>query len=169
MRRKSFDDMRCSVAQTLEVVGEWWTFLVVRDLFLGVHRFDDIQRRLGISRNVLTERLDHLVTHGVVERRPYQERPLRHEYVLTDKGRSLWPVLSALREWGDQWAAPDGPPVEVVHRDCGGHPRVEHVCPVCGEVVRLGEVRAVAGPGGDPDEPILPARRPDPADEVPVA
>ena len=101
MRRTSFEDVRCSVAQALEVVGEWWTLLIVRDLFLGVRRFDGIQRRLGIARNVLTDRLDHLVARGVVERRPYQANPVRHEYVLTEKGKALWPVIEALRAWGD--------------------------------------------------------------------
>ena len=120
MRRKSFEDLRCSVAQTLEVVGEWWTLLIVRDLFLGVRRFDAIQERLGIARNVLADRLDHLVERGIVERRPYQEHPVRHDYVLTEKGRALWPVIEAMRTWGDDWEAPDGPPLELVHRAAVG-------------------------------------------------
>ena len=131
MRRKSFEDMTCSVAQCLEVVGEWWTMLIVRDLFLGVRRFDALQTRLGISRNILTERLDHLIAHGVVERRPYQERPTRYDYVLTEKGRGLWPVLNAMRQWGDEWSAPNGPPVELVHRAVRPpHARGHHLCDV---------------------------------------
>ena len=105
--------MNCSVAQSLEVVGEWWTMLIVRDCFLGVTRFDDFQQRLGISRNILTERLDHLVANGVLVKVAYQEHPVRYDYRLTDKGRDLWAVLTALREWGDRWEADDGPP--------GGH------------------------------------------------
>jgi DNA-binding HxlR family transcriptional regulator len=139
--------MPCSVAQCLEVVGEWWTMLIVRDAFLGIRRFDDFQSRTGIARNVLTARLEHLVEHGVLERRPYQERPLRHEYVLTEKGRDLWHVLTAMREWGDRWAAPDGPPVELVHRSCDHVTRTSVVCDHCGEPLDARAVQAVPGPG----------------------
>jgi DNA-binding HxlR family transcriptional regulator len=110
MRRTSFEDMQCSVAQALEVVGEWWSFLIIRDAFLGVNRFGQFQDRLGIARNVLSARLDALVEHGVLKRVAYQDNPVRHEYKLTEKGRDLWLSLTALREWGDRWAAPDGPP-----------------------------------------------------------
>jgi DNA-binding HxlR family transcriptional regulator len=154
MRRKSFEDMTCSVAQCLEVVGEWWTMLIVRDLFLGIRRFDALQSRLGISRNVLTERLDHLLAHGVVERRPYQEHPVRYDYVLTDKGRSLWPVLNAMREWGDEWHAPDGPPVELIHRGCGERTHAVTTCAACGEPMGTADVKAVAGPGASADSPV---------------
>jgi DNA-binding HxlR family transcriptional regulator len=154
VRRKSFEDMTCSVAQCLEVVGEWWTMLIVRDLFLGVRRFDALQTRLGISRNILTERLDHLIAHGVVERRPYQERPTRNDYVLTEKGRSLWPVLNAMRQWGDEWAAPNGPPVELVHRACGHRTRAITTCASCGELMGTSDVQVVAGPGASPDSPV---------------
>ena len=114
MRRTSFEDMNCSVAQCLEVVGEWWSLLIVRDAFLGVRRFDDFQARLGISRNILNQRLNHLVDNGVLERLPYQDNPPRSEYRLTDKGRGLWHVVTAMRQWGDRWAArrtaaPDAP------------------------------------------------------------
>jgi DNA-binding HxlR family transcriptional regulator len=102
--------MPCSVAQCLEVVGERWTMLVVRDAFRGMRRFEDFRTSTGISRNTLTDRLDLLVREGVLERRPYQERPPRHEYLLTDKGRDLWHVVTAMREWGDRWAAPTGRP-----------------------------------------------------------
>jgi len=158
MRRTSFEDMACSVAQCLEVVGEWWTMLVVRDLFLRVRRFDEIQERLGISRNVLADRLEHLVAHGIVERRPYQENPVRYDYVLTEKGRALWPVLTAMREWGDEWAAPDGPPAELVHTTCGHRVRSVPTCSVCGERLELGDLLMVAGPGAGERSPI-PARR----------
>ena len=154
MERKSFQDMTCSVAQCLEVVGEWWTMLIVRDLFLGVRRFDALQTRLGISRNILTERLDHLIAHGVVERRPYQERPTRYDYVLTEKGRALWPVLNAMRQWGDEWSAPNGPPVELVHRACGHRTHAVTTCATCGEPMGTSDVQAVAGPGAAPDSPV---------------
>src|SRR5437667_11556808 len=106
MQRTSFRAMDCSVAQCLEVVGEWWSMLIVRDAFLGVTRFDDFQARLGISRNILNQRLGHLVRAGVLEKIAYQARPTRFDYKLTRKGRDLWPVLTALRQWGDRYAAP---------------------------------------------------------------
>lgn len=147
MRRTSFEHVNCSVAQCLEVIGGWWTMLIVRDLFLGVRRFDAIQERLGISRNVLADRLEHLIAHGIVEGRPYQERPPRHEYALTERGRALWPVLTARREWGDEWSAPDGPPLDIVHTTCGHTARLVHTCSACGEEIDPGDVRARPGPG----------------------
>ncbi len=102
VERKSFAAMDCSVAQCLEVVGEWWSMLVIRDCFLGITRFDDYQRRLGISRNILQQRLSRLVDAGLLVRVPYQEHPPRYDYRLTDKGRDLWPVVNAMREWGDK-------------------------------------------------------------------
>jgi DNA-binding HxlR family transcriptional regulator len=155
MRRTSFEDMRCSIAQTLEVVGEWWTLLVVRDLLLGVTRFEAIQERLGISRNILTDRLRTLEEAGIVERRPYQERPARYDYRLTEKGRDLWTVVNAMREWGDRWAAPDGPPVELVHRRCGHVTHAVPTCAGCGEPLVYDELRMRPGPGGGE----LPERR----------
>src|SRR5262245_9881195 len=136
VRRTSFADMPCTIAQTLEVVGEWWTLLIVRDAVLGVTRFDDWQRRLGIARNVLSARLDALVEHGILERRRYQEHPPRDEYVLTRKGRDLIPVLEALRTWGDRHAAPAGPPVLMIHDDCGHAVHSGSHCSRCGERLR---------------------------------
>jgi DNA-binding HxlR family transcriptional regulator len=151
MQRTSFETMNCSVAQCLEVVGEWWSMLIVRDAFLGVRRFDDFQARLGISRNILTTRLTSLVEAGVLQKVPYQERPLRHEYRLTEKGHDLWSVLTAMREWGDRWSAPDGAPLEVVHDACGEVLVVAATCRHCGEAVdhRSGHVRP--GPGASPN------------------
>jgi DNA-binding HxlR family transcriptional regulator len=158
MHRRSFEDMNCSVAQCLEVIGEWWSLLIVRDVFFGVTRFDDLQERLGISRNVLNQRLNHLVEHGILERVPYQEHPLRYDYRLTERGRDLWPVMTAMRQWGDRWAAPDGPPIEIVHRTCGHRVDAVPTCSVCGEKLDARSVRAVAGPGARTDQdPVLPA------------
>ena len=154
MERKSFEAMSCSVAQCLEVIGEWWTMLIVRDAFLGVQRFDEFQSRLGIARNVLTQRLNKLVDAGVLERRPYQDNPPRYAYVLTDKGRDLWPVLTAMRQWGDHHAAPDGAPVEVVHRTCGHAVELVATCTHCGEHVTHRDVHAKGGPGAKRDLPI---------------
>jgi DNA-binding HxlR family transcriptional regulator len=131
VERKSFADMDCSVAQCLEVVGEWWSMLIIRDVFLGVSRFDDFQKRLGISRNILQQRLARLVEAGVLTRVPYSEHPPRHDYRLTDKGRDLWPVLTAMRQWGDRHAAPSGPPLKVSHKACGSAAEAVLVCGSC--------------------------------------
>jgi DNA-binding HxlR family transcriptional regulator len=139
--------MDCSVAQCLEVVGEWWSMLVVRDAFLGVTRFEDFQRRLGISRNILQNRLTTLVDAGVLARVPYSEHPPRDDYRLTDKGRDLWPVLTAMRQWGDRYAAPGGPPVGIVHKSCGELAEPVLVCGSCGEGVAARDYTAVPGPG----------------------
>jgi DNA-binding HxlR family transcriptional regulator len=161
MERKSFADMDCSVAQCLEVVGEWWSMLVVRDAFLGVSRFDAFQERLGISRNILQQRLTRLVDAGVLQREPYSEHPLRYDYRLTEKGRDLWPVLTAMRQWGDRHSAPDGPPLVVTHKDCGSSADVVLVCGSCGERVGPRDVKASAGPGLRKGQ-ILPERVPRP-------
>jgi DNA-binding HxlR family transcriptional regulator len=151
MQRVSFEAMHCSVAQALEVVGEWWTLLIIRDSFLGVRRFDDWVERLGISRNILTQRLDRLVETGVLARELYNERPPRYEYRLTDKGRDLWGVITAMRQWGDRWAAPDGPPIEIVHESCGHVVQVVPTCSFCGERLGPHDVKVVPGPGARDD------------------
>ena len=149
MQRTSFEDINCSVAQCLEVVGEWWSLLIVRDAFLGVRRFDDFQARLGISRNILNQRLLHLVDHGVLERMPYQDNPPRSEYRLTDKGRDLWQVVTAMRQWGDKWAAPNGPPLRIRHQSCGRVVQAVAVCSHCGEPLAPRSVTAEPGPGAN--------------------
>jgi len=153
MERKSFTRMHCSVAQCLEVVGEWWSMLIVRDVFMGVTRFDQFQERLGISRNVLNQRLARLVEAGVLVKVPYSDHPPRYDYRLTDKGRDLWPVLTAMRQWGDKHAAPDGPPIQVVHKACGQISEMVETCSNCGEPVGARDVKAVSGPGAV--EPLL--------------
>lgn len=119
MRRKSYAEMNCSVARALDVVGDPWTLLVVRDLFWGYHRFDEIQRRLGIARNTLTDRLGVLVEHGIAERVSYQDNPERFEYLLTPKGRALQPVIITLLAWGDEWSGIEEPPVHLVVKSTG--------------------------------------------------
>ncbi|MFC4946044.1 winged helix-turn-helix transcriptional regulator [Pseudonocardia sp. GCM10023141] len=131
MDAKELDSVRCSVARTAAVVGDAWTVLVLRDLFRGHRRFDDIAANLDIARNVLTRRLEALIEGGIVVRVPYREpgRRERHEYQLTDAGRDLRPVLQAMLAWGDEHrAGPDGPPVRVEHHGCGGQVRVEMRC-----------------------------------------
>jgi DNA-binding HxlR family transcriptional regulator len=136
MHRKSVADFDCSIAQTLEVVGDWWTLLIVRDLFgfKSCNRFDDIQESLGISRNILTARLETLMAHGVVKQIAYQQNPIRYEYRLTAKGKDLFPVLMALLAWGDKWATGvDGPPVLLRHTTCDHDASPALVCSHCGE------------------------------------
>lgn len=149
MKKTSFAEFSCSIARTLDVVGERWTMLIMRDVFLGVTRFEDLQRDLGIARNVLAERLDTLVEAGVLERHAYRDRPLRHEYVLTEKGRDLQSPLLAIMAWGDRWQSGEqGPPLELRHDACGEVTRPEVVCSCCGEPLSAGSVTAEAGPGG---------------------
>src|ERR1700750_2600596 len=118
MQRTNFGDMACSIARTLDGIGEPWSPLILRDVWVWMNRFDAIQAALGISRKVLTERLNHLVERGVLERRPYDRRP-RFEYVLTDKGTELVDLLMVMVAWGDKWLAREaGPPVLYRHRAC---------------------------------------------------
>ena len=147
MQRTSFAGVSCSVAQCLEAVGEWWTLLIVRDAFLGVTRFDDFQARLGISRNILTQRLNHLVDSGILTRVGYQDHPPRSEYRLTSKGRDLWHVVMAMRQWGDRWAAPGGPPIQTRHTGCGHIVAAVPSCSHCGEPLDARSVTAIPGPG----------------------
>jgi DNA-binding HxlR family transcriptional regulator len=147
MLKSDYSAQNCSIARTLELVGERWTFLVLRDVFLGVRRFDAIQRKLGVARNVLSARLERLVAEEILEKVPYSERPLRHEYRLTDKGLDLWPVIVELLRWGDRHAAPHGPPIVIRHKGCGGELGERRICARCGEPLGARDVRAEAGPG----------------------
>ncbi|QYG91020.1 helix-turn-helix transcriptional regulator [Iamia sp. SCSIO 61187] len=155
MKRTPFGDWPCSVARTVDILGDWWTPLVLREAYLGTRRFDVFQRNLGIGRNILTQRLNRLVDEGVLARRPYQERPLRHEYVLTDKGRDLFGVIAAMKTWGDRWlAGDDGPPLTYHHTPCDHDMDAEVVCSHCRQRLDVRQVRAHPGPGGPaPAEP----------------
>jgi DNA-binding HxlR family transcriptional regulator len=141
MLGNTYDGQVCSVARSLELIGERWTLLILRDVFRGIRRFDDIQRGLGVARNVLQSRLERLVEHGILERRRYQERPERFEYRLTEAGIDLWPVLVALLQWGDRHCAPDGPPVVLEHRGCGGELDDRRICLKCGTPLQARDVR----------------------------
>lgn len=139
---------QCSVARTVEVVGERWTMLILREAFLGVKRFDHIQRDLGIARNILSDRLGKLVDQSILEKRRYSERPARFEYRLTAKGRDLYPIVVTLMQWGDRHTAPPGKvPVELVHVTCGQTTHPQLVCDGCGEGVHALNVRPAHGPG----------------------
>lgn len=130
--KREYEGQRCSVAKALEVVGERWTILIVRDAWLGITRFDGFLGSLGIARNVLAKRLNHLVQHGILERVPYQQRPVRYEYRLTVKGRDLSSALLSLMQWGDRYLADEqGPPRRSEHLGCGGRVSVQLWCEAC--------------------------------------
>jgi DNA-binding HxlR family transcriptional regulator len=156
MLRREYEGQVCSIARALELVGERWTLLILRNVFLGVRRFDDLQQELGVARNVLAARLERLTANGILERVPYGERPVRYEYALTEKGRALWPVLVELLQWGDRYApTPGGPPTTLRHMDCGGTLGPHRICDRCGSLLELGDVRVEPGPGASPDHPLF--------------
>jgi DNA-binding HxlR family transcriptional regulator len=152
MQRKSFAAMECPVARALEVVGEWWSLLILRDAFRGRRRFEEFQESLGIARNILSRRLKGLVAAGLLERRAYSERPPRYEYRLTPKGRDLFPVLMALMNWGNRWATPPGgPALLLVDRDSGRPVEPVLVHNRTGHPLEPRTVRLAAGPGAGPE------------------
>ena len=158
MRRTSFEDMNCSIAQSLEIIGEWWTLLIIRDAFFGVTRFDEFRERLGIAPNILTNRLDTLVEAGVLDRRSYDDARERYDYVLTAKGRALWPVLTTLRQWGDKYVVGRGKePIRIRHEACGAETTAHLACDSCGERLSARDAKVVPGPGLR-DESLLPRR-----------
>jgi DNA-binding HxlR family transcriptional regulator len=145
MLPSTYDGQHCSIARSLELLGERWTLLVIREAFLGTRRFEGFTERLDIARNVLTTRLTRLVEEGVLEKVRYQERPERYEYRLTEKGIDLWPVIVALLQYGDRYYAPDGPPVILRHRDCGGEIDSHRYCSKCGKRLTARDSMATAG------------------------
>jgi len=143
MKRTELADHPCSIARALDAAGEWWAPLILRDVAYGVRRFSEIEQDLGISANVLSDRLATLVAEGLLQPRVYQQRPQRHEYHLTEKGSDLMPALLALMQWGDRWSWPHGRgPVRVLHGDCGHEVRVQVRCEHCEREVEPGELRA---------------------------
>ena len=148
MQRTQFGDMTCSIARTLDVIGEPWSPLILRDVKVGINRFDQIQADLGISRKVLTERLKWLVGCGVLERREYSARPPRYEYVLTSKGIDLFDMLMVMVRFGDRWlAGPEGPPVVYRHHTCGEITTAELRCTHCGAPMHADSIDVLPGPG----------------------
>ncbi|MBA2763302.1 MAG: helix-turn-helix transcriptional regulator [Thermoleophilaceae bacterium] len=148
MRRTRFSDWPCTIARTVDLVGDWWTPLVMREAFYGANRFEQFQSRLGLSRNILTQRLERLVEEGLFERVAYSERPPRFEYQLTEKGRDFFSVLAAMLRWGDRWlAGEEGPPIELRDRRTGHLVVPEVVDRETGEPIDVRNVVATAGPG----------------------
>ncbi|GAB3151361.1 winged helix-turn-helix transcriptional regulator [Microbispora hainanensis] len=148
MQRTRFGDMACSIARTLDVIGEPWSPLILRNVMVGISRFDQLQRNLGISRKVLTERLRWLVDNDVLERRRYSERPPRYEYALTAKGTELCDLLMVMVRWGDRWTAGEaGPPVLYRHHACGEIGHVELHCSACDRPMDVTGIDILPGPG----------------------
>jgi DNA-binding HxlR family transcriptional regulator len=151
MRSKNFEGMRCSIAGVLDAVGDRWAMLVLRDLGLGLCRYDDLRKSTGVTHATLSDRLKHLEANALIERRLYQTRPDRYEYVLTRKGADMILVIQALAQVGDKWqiAGDKGPPLKFVNRNSRRPVRLALVDEKSGEVVRLRDVRPQAGPGAD--------------------
>jgi DNA-binding HxlR family transcriptional regulator len=148
MQRTDFGAMACSIARTLDVIGEPWSPLVLRNVYVGITRFDQLQQSLGISRKVLAERLRWLVDRGVLERHEYSAKPPRHEYALTTKGLELVDVLMVMVRWGDKWLAGEaGPPVLYRHHACGQISHVDLHCSVCGQPMHATDIDVLPGPG----------------------
>ncbi|WP_436775519.1 winged helix-turn-helix transcriptional regulator [Yinghuangia sp. YIM S09857] len=158
MRRTSFANWPCTVARTMDLLGDWWTPLVLREAFYGIRRFDEFQQGLGIARTTLSDRLKTLVDEGLMEKRAYQAEPVRYDYVLTEKGEDFFPVLVAMMRWGDRWTTDEsGPPVLVHHDPCGNVTEPDAHCASCGERLRFEDTSMRMGPG----YPARLAKRPD--------
>lgn len=148
MKWNDLDTQPCSIARSLSVVGDRWTMLILRSAFLRTRRFDEFQQQIGLTSHLLANRLNKLVKMGVMEKKPYQQRPVRYEYRLTEQGRDLYPVLQSLVAWGDKWLdGGKGAPVEYVHQRCGHKYRPMMVCSECKEPLDPREVTPRVGPG----------------------
>ena len=148
MLQRDYPDQVCSIARSLEVIGERWTLLIVRDALLGAERFEEFQESLGIASNVLTSRLKLICEEGLLQRLPDEQRPGRPKYVLTEKGRELGPALIVLMKWGDRhYPAPGGPPRLTLHAGCGGEIGADLCCKRCERRVGHGEIELPLGPG----------------------
>lgn len=152
MKREPYKHMNCSVAAALDIVGEPWTLLILRDAYQQVRRFEEFQRHLGIARNILTARLKKLVEHGILKKVQYQDRPRRFEYRLSEKGAALFPVIVCLKEWGDRYGekASFGPPLNLEDKISGQSVKPLLIDELTGKSIELQGVRAVAGPGATP-------------------
>ena len=147
MRWNDIDTVECSIARALSVVGERWTMMIVRDVFLGIRRFDALQQDLGLTSHRLSHRLGKLVRDGILARVLYEKRPRRYEYRLTPKGIDLFPLIVVLNSWGDRWmAGREGPPIELIHRKCRKVIRPQLDCPDCKEPIVPRDMSLRPGP-----------------------
>lgn len=147
MRHEELIDYPCSIIRPLAILGDRWTFILIKQAFAGSRRFEEFHSAIGISRGRLAERLARLVDEGIFRREPYKNGRTHHEYRLTSKGHDLYPVLLALRDWGDRYMAPEGPPMHYRHRDCGGEAHAHLTCDHCGEQLTAHDVLPEPGPG----------------------
>lgn len=153
MQRTHFSDQHCSVARTLDIIGEWWTLLILRDIFYGVRRFETLLGQLGISRKVLSHRLQRLTDEKILRKLVYQQNPVRYEYRLTARGFDLMPVLLSIMRWGDRWLTEEGAiPVEFIHDDCGKVTIPKLVCAHCDGELTARNLHPVPGPGAEAEE-----------------
>lgn len=153
MQRSSFSEMPCSVAKTLDIIGEWWTLLILRDVFYGVRRFEGLRTHLGISRKVLTNRLGRLTDERILKKVLYQKHPPRYEYRLTKRGLELLPILLTIMNWGDKWLSEsDMAPVILIHKDCGEKTTPKLVCSQCNGELTAHNIYPTAGLGAPPEE-----------------
>ena len=152
MRHEELLDYPCSIIRPLSVLGDRWTLILIKQAFAGSRRFEEFHAAIGISRGRLTERLSRLVDEDILHRVPYKNENGRshHEYRLTRKGHDLYPVLLALREWGDRYMAPEGPPVHYRHRDCGGEAHTHLRCESCANELTARDIEPELGPGMQP-------------------
>ncbi len=149
MQRKSFGNLQCPIARSLERVGEWWSILILRDAFHGLTKFDEFQKSLGIAPNMLTRRLHALVESGLLEKRRYSEKPARYEYILTERGRDFRPVLWALLAWGNKHFAPEGASVVLLDQETGLEAQPVMVDAQTGQPLESGRFRSAPGPAAD--------------------
>ncbi len=147
MRFEDLAEAPCSISRSLAVLGERWTLAVVKQAFAGTRRFEDFLAALGISRALLSNRLERLVEAGVLRKAAYESNRTRYEYRLSEQGLALYPVLQALRAWGDAYLAPQGPPILYTHASCGGSVDVHLTCADCGAPIEAHDVDVAAGPG----------------------
>ena len=153
MRRTDTSGWPCTIARSADVLGDHWNLLIIRQACLGTRRFDDFQVSLGIGRNILSQRLARLVDEGLLGKVEYQAHPPRHEYRLTDKGRDVYPILTAMAAWGDQWlTGPEGTPLVLHHTACDHDLHAVVVCSHCDAPLDVREVRATPGPGFPRDD-----------------
>ena len=141
MRHAELAEKECAIARTWVIIGERWTMMILRECFRGVRRFEDIQVKLQLGRNILSERLQTLVEEGILERRQYQDSPVRHEYVITPMGEDLYPVLLAVLRWGNKYKL-DAPPLQLMHKNCGNITQPVVVCDGCQNEIHRRDLRA---------------------------
>lgn len=155
MSRADLTSQSCSVAQAVALVGDPWTLMIMREMFLGSRRFDDVLRLTGMSSHLLSQRLKKLVETGVLRREAYSQRPLRHEYRLTQMGLDLWPVIVAFKQWGDKWLVLGDPAVQITHKSCTSSAALQVSCPKCHSPMQAHDAEARLSPSFEQERQAL--------------